>query len=257
MTSRPEPRSQGAAPQARRAVVVGATGGIGAAAAAKLGDHGCRVVALDLSSAGPAIVSPVVGFAGCDISDEVSVESALAAAAGLLGGIDVVVNAAGVVRRSTLPQTSVSEWDEVMGVNARGSFLLAKYAFPYLAQGTSPRLILVASQLGLVAIPGAAAYCASKGAVIQLARALAVDWAEAGIAVSAVCPGPTRTAMVESRLTASSNPDEERRRLQATMLTGRLIEPTEVGELIAFLARPDMASLTGSALIIDGGYTAV
>lgn len=251
------PSVHGSGAQARRAVVVGACGGIGRAAAAQLAAAGGRVVALDLPSSERDRGGDIAGFAACDLSDTASVESALDTAAALLGGIDVLVNAAGVVRRSSLPETSVAEWDKVMTVNARGSFLLAKFAFPYLARGSCPRFILVASQLGLVAAAGAAAYCASKGAVIQLAKALAIDWASAGIAVNAVCPGPTRTAMVEDRLAASSDPAGERRRLLAAVPTGQLVEPSEVGALIAFLAQPGAGSLTGTALVVDGGYTAI
>lgn len=241
----------------RRIAVVGAGGGIGGAIVRRLAEDGARVMALDLPAGENAVPSGVAGFARCDLADEASVRAAIGQAANELSGLDVVVNSGGIIRdRKPAQDLSVADWDEVMGVNARGSFLLAKYSYPFLAHGISPSFVLVASQLGLVAVPRAAAYCASKGAVIQLARSLAIDWASAGIAVNAVCPGPTATAMVESRIEASDDPEAERNALVNSTLIKRLVEPDEIAGLVATLARPGLGSLTGSALVIDGGYTA-
>ena len=242
----------------RRIAVVGAGGGIGGAIVRRFVENGAHVMALDLATGANAIPSGVVGSAQCDLTDEASVRDAIAQAARELGGIDVLVNSGGIIRaRKPAQDLSVADWDEVMGVNARGSFLLAKYSYPFLANGLSPSLVLVASQLGLVAVPRAAAYCASKGAVIQLARSLAIDWASAGISVNAICPGPTATSMVESRIEASEDPDRERAALMNSTLIRRLVEPDEIAMLVATLARPGLGSLTGSVLVIDGGYTAV
>ena len=242
----------------RRIAVVGAGGGIGRATCERLLQDGARVVALDLPGRKDSVAPAVEGYAPCDLAKESSVRDAVGAAAELLGGLDVVVNAGGVIRgRAPAHEASVADWDEVMAVNARGSFLLAKYSFAFLVDGVSPSFVLVASQLGLVAVPGAPAYCASKGAVIQLARSLAIDWASEGIAVNAVCPGPTATAMVEDRIEASDDPERERQILVDSTLTKRLVEPREIAELIALLAKPGFGSLTGSALVLDGGYTAV
>ena len=244
--------------QTRRIAVVGAGGGIGRAIVMRLAEDGARVMALDLPNGESGVPNGVVGFASCDLADEASIRTAIDQAANQLGGLDGVVTSAGIIReRKPAQDLSAADWDEVMGVNARGPFLLAKYSYPFLARGIFPSLVLVASQLGLVAVPRAAAYCASKGAVIQLARSLAIDWAPAGIAVNAVCPGPTATAMVEARIVASGDPESERLALVNSTLTKRLVEPGEIAEVVAMLAQPGLGSLTGSTLVIDGGYTAV
>jgi len=242
----------------RRLVVVGAGGGIGSAIVSRLITDGARIMALDLPTRQGTVNRKVEGFSPCDLANEDSVFAAVGAAAELLGGIDVVVNAGGVSRgRVPAHELTVVDWDEVMGVNARGSFLLAKFSFPFLVDGHSPSLVLIASQLGLVAVPEAAAYCASKGAVIQLARSLAIDWAPYEIAVNAICPGPTATPMVDERFFQSDNAGQARMTLLERTLTKRFVQPDEIAETVALLAKPGLRSLTGSVLVVDAGYTAL
>jgi NAD(P)-dependent dehydrogenase (short-subunit alcohol dehydrogenase family) len=116
-------------------------------------------------------------------------------------------------------------------------------------------LVVVASQLGIVAAANAAAYCASKGAAIQLTRAMAIDHAAEGIRVNCVCPGPTATPLLESYFAASDDAEEERKQYEQAQVHGRLIEPAEIADAIAYLVSPNAGSTIGAALVVDGGYS--
>jgi len=240
---------------AKRVVVVGATGGIGTAVVERLLAERAKVVALDVPGSSDPVPAGALFLDTCDLLSDSTVESSMIAAADYLGGIDAVVNAAGVTARGDVSHTTVDEWDRVLNINCRGSFLLAKHSFPFLKEGISPKLVIVASQLGLVGAPKAAAYCASKGAVIQLVRALAIDWAQDGIVVNAVCPGPTETPMLDEHFRSSEDPARERLQFERAMLTGRLVTPTEVAAVLTFLAVADIGSMTGATIVVDGGYT--
>ena len=128
-------------------------------------------------------------------------------AAAALGGLDVVVAAAGVAGRGTAADTALEEWERVFAVNARGVYLTARAAVPHLREAGGGAIVVVASQLGLVAAAGAAAYCASKGAAVMLTRAMAVDHAPEGIRVNCVCPGPTVTPLLEDYFALAPDPE--------------------------------------------------
>lgn len=234
-------------------VVTGAASGIGACVARRFRANQDRVAGLDRDETGLDQVE--LDFrAACDVRDAASVAVAIDAAAAALGGIDVLVSAAGVSGRGTVAELAVEEWDRVMNINARGLFVVAKHAIPHLRAAGGGAIVNLASQLGLVGAPDAAAYCASKGAAINLTRAMAVDHAADGITVNAVCPGPTDTPMLDSYFDASPDPEAERAAFRATMVTGRFVEPAEIAEAAFYLARPEARSTTGSTLVVDGGY---
>jgi NAD(P)-dependent dehydrogenase (short-subunit alcohol dehydrogenase family) len=231
-----------------KAIVTGGASGIGAATVNRLRADGATVAVIDTNAAGPDAEAHLVA----DVSAEAEIEQAVADAATTLGGLDAVVAGAGILRRGTVSDTSVEDWDHVFAVNVRGVFLTARAAIPHLRQSGGGAIVIVASQLSLVGQPANAAYVASKGALTSLARTMAIDHAAEGIRVNAVCPGPTDTPMQDSFGKASS----ERDALERMQLHSRLVTPDEVADAIAYLLSPRAASTMGTALVVDGGYTA-
>jgi NAD(P)-dependent dehydrogenase (short-subunit alcohol dehydrogenase family) len=219
-----------------QALVTGGGSGIGAAVAARLADDGYEVVAAD--------VTPPDGGLELDVRDEAAVARAV-------GGVDLLVNAAGIGSTTDAPSTPVEVWDDVFAVNARGTFLCCKHAIPGMRERGGGAIVNVASVAGLVGLKNRAAYCASKGAVIALTRALAVDHVAEGIRVNAVCPGTVDTPWVR-RLVDEAG--ESLDALRARQPIGRLGTAEEIAEAVLYLATA--AFVTGSILTIDGGLTA-
>ena len=165
-----------------------------------------------------------------------------------------MVAAAGIAARGTVADTDPGDWDRVLGVNLRGVYLTGRAAIPHLRAAGGGAIVNIASQLGLVAAAGAAAYCASKGAVISLTRAMAIDHGPEGIRVNCVCPGPTDTPLLDPYFGASADPAAERRAYEAMQLHARLVTAEEIAGAVAYLADPGASSTMGAALVVDGGY---
>ena len=237
-----------------RALVTGAASGIGAATAARFIAEGARVAGIDLDRAGMA-ASNLEARLLADVADAKAIAAAVDAAAEQLGGLDVVVASAGVAGRGTAADTLPGEWERIFAVNVLGVYLTARAAIPHLRRAGGGAIVNVASQLGLVAAANAAAYCASKGAVVQLTRAMAVDHGPEGIRVNCVCPGPTDTPLLEPYFAGAPDPAAERAAYERAQVHGRLVEATEVADAILYLASPAAASTMGVALVVDGGYT--
>jgi NAD(P)-dependent dehydrogenase (short-subunit alcohol dehydrogenase family) len=234
--------------------VTGGASGIGAATVSRLRRDGMKVAAVDVDAGRLAQVDADFR-ARADVTSEEAIAGAVDESAAALGGLDVAVACAGVAGRGTVPETPLQEWEGVFAVNVRGVYLTAKAAIPHLCGAGGGAIVIVASQLGLVAAAGAAAYCASKGAVVQLTRAMAVDHAGEGIRVNCVCPGPTVTPLLEDYFELAADPAEERRRYEQAQAHGRLIEPEEIADAIAYLVSPAASSTIGAALVVDGGYS--
>jgi NAD(P)-dependent dehydrogenase (short-subunit alcohol dehydrogenase family) len=233
-----------------RALVTGGASGIGAATVARLRHDGMRVASLDLAPSPGADVEIVA-----DVTSGDDVRRGVDEAAAALGGVDVLVAAAGVAGRGSVDETPPEEWDRIFAANIRGVYLTARAALPHLRAAGGGAIVIVASQLGLVGAAGAAAYCASKGAAVLLTRAMAIDHGAEGIRVNCVCPGPTVTPLLEDYLTAASDPAAERRRYEEAQVHGRLIQPEEVADAIAYLTSARASSTIGAALVVDGGYS--
>jgi len=226
-----------------RALVTGAGSGIGAAVARRFAAEGWEVVVADLR---PDTIAEELGADAVtlDVRDEAAVASAM-------DGIDVLVNAAGIGSTTSAPDTSLEVWEDVFAVNARGTFLCCKHAIPGMAARGGGSIVNVASVAGLVGLRNRAAYCASKGAVVALTRALAVDHVGDGIRVNAVCPGTVDTPWVRRLVGEVGESLDE---LRARQPLGRLGTAEEVADAVAYLATAEF--VTGTILTIDGGLTA-
>ena len=226
-----------------RALVTGAGSGIGAAVARRLADDGFDITVADLD---PAEIAEGLGATGIrlDVREEAEVAAAM-------NGVDLLVNAAGIGSTTNAPDTPLSVWGDVFAVNARGTFLCCKHAIPGMRERGGGAIVNVASVAGLVGLRNRAAYCASKGAVIALTRALAIDHVGDGIRVNAVCPGTVDSPWVR-RLVEDAG--ESLDALRARQPLGRLGTPEEIADAVLFLATAEFA--TGTILTVDGGLTA-
>jgi 2-keto-3-deoxy-L-fuconate dehydrogenase len=242
------PVSADSALSGRICLVTGAASGIGEAIARRLAAAGGTVVGVDLRPDGAAQLT-------ADVSVEADVLAAFEAVSERAGrGPDVLVNVAGIGSTTSAPDTPVEVWDRVFEVNARGTFLFCKHAIPAMA--ASPEggsIVNVASVAGMVGLRNRAAYCASKGAVIALTRALAVDHVAEGVRVNCICPGTVDSPWVRQLVEEAGESIDD---LRARQPLGRLGTPEEVAEAALYLASPASSFVTGSALVIDGGLTA-
>jgi 2-keto-3-deoxy-L-fuconate dehydrogenase len=227
----------------KRALVTGAGSGIGAAVARRLAAGGAEVIVADLS---PDAVADELGAQAVvlDVRDEEQVATAMA-------DLDVLVNVAGIGSTTNAPETTLDVWENVFAVNARGTFLCCKHAIPGMAARGGGSIVNIASVAGLVGLRNRAAYCASKGAVISLTRALAVDHVADGIRVNAVAPGTVDSPWVRRLV---EDVGESLDALRARQPMGRLGTPEEIADAVAYLAAAEF--VTGSVMVIDGGLTA-
>lgn len=236
------------------AMVTGASRGIGEAIARRLAAEGATVVN---GSIVPPEYPEVAGieYRDLDVTDEDSVRRVVDDLVERHGRLDVLVNNAGVEVETDVPATSPEDWDRVMAVNVRGVFLCSRQAIPHLAR-TRGVIINVASVNAFWAEPNLAAYSASKAAVLQLTRCMALDHARQGIRCVAICPGYVRTAMLEHFYDHQSDPDAARRALTGRHPLGRICEPEEVAALAAWLAGDEAGFATGQPFVLDGGLSA-
>jgi meso-butanediol dehydrogenase / (S,S)-butanediol dehydrogenase / diacetyl reductase len=232
------------APLADRVVVVtGAASGIGAATVEVLRGQGATVVGWDLSG------TPEQG--SVDLTDPASTRAAAAAVLAEHGRVDALVNCAGIITENLpLEQVDPADFTKTYQVNVVG-IVNASQSVHQALVASRGAIVNVASQAALVCLPHQSAYSASKGAVAALTRSMAIDWAEAGIRVNAVCPGFTLTPMAKQQMTPELDAAVSRR-----VPMGRMFEPEEIGSVIAFLAGPASSAVTGVVMPVDGGWTA-
>jgi NAD(P)-dependent dehydrogenase (short-subunit alcohol dehydrogenase family) len=249
------------------AVVTGGSLGIGYACARRLGAGGAAVVLCghdhtSVEEAVSGLRSEGVEARGrrADVRSAADVEALVRLAVESYGGIDIVVNSAGVQRYGDVVDTPEDVWDEVLGVNLKGMYLAAKYSIPELRRRGGGAIVNIASVQAFAAQPGVAAYAASKGGVVALSRSMAVDHAPEGITVNAVCPGSVDTPMLrwaaDRFRRAEQSVDEVVAEWGHGHPLGRVIQPDEVAELVAFLASGHAAAITGAEVRIDGGLLA-
>ncbi|MEV5747018.1 SDR family oxidoreductase [Actinoallomurus sp. NPDC052308] len=231
-----------------RAIVTGGASGIGLAAARLLTERGATVSCLDLTEP-PA---PLHGVRA-DVRDDASVRAAVAAAVDHLGGLDVLVNNAGVGAQGTVEDNGDDEWRDVFDVNVFGMVRVTRAALPHLRRSEHAAIVNTCSIAATAGLPRRALYSATKGAVQSLTLAMAADHLRDGIRVTCVNPGTADTPWVGRLLAATDDPEAERVALAARQPNGRLVSPEEVAAAIAYLASPLASATTGTALAVDGG----
>jgi NAD(P)-dependent dehydrogenase (short-subunit alcohol dehydrogenase family) len=239
----------------RSAVVTGAAGGIGAAVARRLGRDGFAIACLDLDADGAGRVAAEIPGAiavGVDVADEEQLTAAAARIRDALGDPWLLVNAAGYFYQHRIPDLTVDEWDRFMAVNARGPFLTARAFLPAMISAHDGCIVNIASTAALRGGHDRAAYCAAKGALLQLTRSLAIDHGPDGVRVASVSPGLIDTPMADWIRHDEAALDNFRSRVPA----GRMGQPEEIAEAVAFLASPAASYTHGTNLIVDGGTTA-
>jgi NAD(P)-dependent dehydrogenase (short-subunit alcohol dehydrogenase family) len=228
------------------AVVTGAGSGIGAACVERLREEGATVATLDVAGEVDHRV---------DVRDEPGVRAVFASVVDQHGHVDVVVNAAGVIGGGPVHLVDEDEWDRVVDVNLKGTFIVDKHSSVHmLAQGHGS-IINIASIEGLEGTEGGSAYNASKGGVVMLTKSMAIDYGRRGIRVNCICPGGIDTAMLRS-VTDLDGLNLYQETLREEHLLGRFGHPSEIAAAAAFLASEDASFITGHALVVDGGFTA-
>ena len=242
-----------------RIVVSGAAGGVGRAVVGKLVSLGARVCATDLSELVAALEQAnggaVVSIVG-DVTKSADVENIFMFAEKAFGGVDALVSNAGFIISKSVHETSEDEWDSVMNANAKSFFLMAKRALPGMLARGAGSIVATGSISSVVGLPAQAAYCASKGALLQLVRQMAIDYAPQGIRVNAVGPGSIDTPFLQKYLDGLADPAAGAAAIKAAHPLGRWAQPEEIADAIVYLTGPSSSFVTGQILMVDGGYSA-
>lgn len=244
----------------KRAIVTGAAGGIGRATALAFAAEGARVAVVDIQGDAAEQVAEEIRQAGgeavavaADVSAEADVRRVVETTVEELGGVDVVFNNAGIIRRTTALDIDVDEWDRVFGVNVRSIYLMAKHVVPAMAEAGGGSIVNTGSGWGLKGGGQALSYCASKGAVVNMTRALAIDHGPQGIRVNSVNPGDVNTGMLRDEARQLGQDEGSFLAESADRPLRRMGEPEEIAAAVVWLASDESSYVTGSALVVDGG----
>lgn len=244
----------------RRALITGAASGIGRACAELFASEGAAVLLADLDAERGRPAAEVIRARGskaefvlCDVTRAPDCSRAVQRALEAFGGLEILVNAVGIIVRRTVVELDEADWDRVMAVNAKSVFLMCKAAIPALRAAGGGSIINLGSGWALVGGPRAAAYCASKGAVVQLTRAMAIDFGPDRIRVNCLCPGDTDTPMLRDEARQLSQDEAAFLAQAARRPLGRIGTPQEIAQAALFLASDASSYMTGAALVVDGG----
>jgi NAD(P)-dependent dehydrogenase (short-subunit alcohol dehydrogenase family) len=247
----------------RAAIITGAAAGIGRAGALLFAEEGAKIAIGDIDVRGGEGVVREINerggeaiFVRTDVTVASEAKNLVETAVGKFGRLDILYNNAGIVRLGGVEDIAEEEWDLVMDVNLKSVFLCSKYAIPHMKRGGGGSIINAGSTVSFVGSPQSAPYCASKGGLLILTKQMAIDCAPFNIRVNAICPGVTDTAFAAQVLASTPDPVAARRKSEQARPLGRFAKPEEVARAALFLASDDSILAMGSALVIDGGYTA-
>jgi len=243
----------------RVALITGGNRGIGLATAQLFAKEGAKVVLLARDQAkGESEAKSIdnAKFIQGNVTKAEDCQRAVDESIKTVGGVDVLVNCAGIIYRNrTVEQTTEEEWDATFDVNVKGTFLMCKHAMPALRERKGC-VVNLSSYVGMVGFRGASAYAASKAAIINLTRSMALDHAREGVRVNAICPGSVDTEMIHTAWKNFGDVEEAQRLWAEKHPLGRIAQPEEVAQAILFLASDDASFITGTALVVDGGILA-
>jgi NAD(P)-dependent dehydrogenase (short-subunit alcohol dehydrogenase family) len=244
------------------ALVTGAGSGIGRETAVRYGAEGAVVVATDLNGETAAGTAAAVESDGgratsvrMDVTDAASVQAGVEGVVAEHGGLDVVINNAGITIVGAAHQLEEDAWDRELAINLKSVYLVSRAAWPHLKTRGGGAILSTASIAGLWAIPADAAYCASKAGVIMLTKCMALDGARDRIRAACVCPGYIDTPMIQGYFDDQPDPEEARRFATGIHPLGRLGDPEDIAEAFVYLGSPQANWVTGTALVVDGGLT--
>ena len=244
----------------KRSIVTGAGSGIGRAIALRFAAEGARVVISDVDGEAATRVAAEAGgetlVRKTDVTSTSEVETLVQTSVEEWGGLDVMINNAGIGVAGTTTVTTEEDYERVMDVCLRGTFLGMKHAIPAIRDSEGGSVINMSSVAALVGIADRAVYSAAKGAILAITRAAAIDHVEEGVRVNCIAPGTVDTPWI-GRITAGyDDPEEARRNMQARQPHGRLVTPEEIAAMAAYLASDESASVIGACMVVDGGVTA-
>ena len=240
--------------QGKTAFVTGGSGGIGTAICARFAAEGAQVIAADLHPPATEVVG--VEFRHYDVTSEDIVTTTLAELERQWSKIDILVNAAGIEIEKTIEDTTLEEWNRIFAINVTGMFLSSKHALPLLRKSAGASVINFGSYDGYIADPGLAAYCATKGAVHALTRAMACDHGPEGIRVNAICPGYVNTPMLQSFFGESGDIDSLKQAVRDVHPMRSYGEPEDIANLVNWLASDEARYASGQLWVLDGGLSA-
>jgi len=242
------------------AIVTGGASGIGRATAVLFAQEGASVAILDINpEQGQSAAAEIEAAGGkaifipCNVARAEDCRKAVEQTAAAFGGVDILFNNAGIIRRANVLSTTEEEWDRVMAVNVKSIFLMSKYAIPYMEKAGGGSIINTSSGWGLKGGGNAVSYCASKGAVTNMTRAMAIDHGKQNIRVNAICPGDTDTPMLRNEARQLGEEEEKFLAEAAQRPLGRYAQPIEIAQAVLYLASEASSYVTGTALVVDGG----
>jgi NAD(P)-dependent dehydrogenase (short-subunit alcohol dehydrogenase family) len=244
----------------KRAIVTGAGSGIGRAIATRLSNEGARLVLADLDEAAVQNVASELDGESlvhqADVTRAADMEALVSRVTGEWDGLDVMVNNAGVGMAATAPDTAEEDYDMMMDVCVRGTFLGMKYAIPAIRESGGGSVVNMSSIAALVGLNDRAIYCAAKGAILAMTRASAIDHIEEGVRVNCIAPGTVDTPWIDRITSGYDDPEEARARMEARQPHGRFVQPEEIAAMAAYLASDESGSVVGACMVVDGGMTA-